>query len=178
LVLCCIHTEEQEEQAHIALHTDAPRAVADVFYNNRDTVRASETAAGTFTASIDAQGNFRAWHPLLLTQQIADAAPSSEHSDFAPLIDGLGNFARKLPVSDDSTPDAHVQEVQAHIALHADVPRAIDAQGNFRAVRALELDHGEQRVSLPSPTASANRRGRTAHPVGEGPWFSCVVAGL
>ena len=178
LVLCCIHTEEQEEQAHIALHTDAPRAVADVFYNNRDTVRASETAAGTFTASIDAQGNFRAWHPLLLRQQIADAAPSSEHSDFAPLIDGLGNFARKLPVSDDSTPDAHVQEVQAHIALHADVPRAIDAQGNFRAVRALELDHGEQRVSLPSPTASANRRGRTAHPVGEGPWFSCVVAGL
>ena len=207
LVHRCIHTREQEEQAHIALHTDAPRAVADVFYNNRDTVRASETAAATFTASIDEQGNFRAWHPLLLRQQITDAAPSSEDRDFAPSIDVMGNFARKLPVSDDTTPDAHVPEVQAlleaHIALHTDVPRAvadvfysnrgaapvseavagtctaaIDAQGNFRAVRALELDHGEQRVSLPSATASANRQGRTAHPAGEGPWFSCVVAGL
>jgi hypothetical protein len=100
LVHPCIHTKEQEVQAHIALHTDAPRAVADVFYNNRDTVRASEAAAGTCTAAIDAQGNFRAWHPLLLRPQTADGAVRSkqEDSDFSPFIDVNGNFARKPPV--------------------------------------------------------------------------------
>ena len=217
LVLPCIHTREEEVQAHIALHTDAPHAVADVFYSNRDTVRASESAAGTFTASIDAQGNFRAWHPLLLRQQIVDADPRSEHSDFAPFIDVMGNFARKPPVSDDTvtdtTPDTHVQEVQAHVVLqdvlhdapravadafysdHGSIPvseavagtctAAIDAQGNFPAVRSLELAHGEQHVPSfsnsfrPSPTASASRQGRTAA-LGpeERPWFSCVVASM
>jgi len=164
LVHPCIHTREQEVQAHIALHTDAPRAVADVFYNIRDTVRASEAAAGTCTAAIDEQGNFRAWHPLLLRPQTADAAPSSEDSDFSPSIDVNGNFARKPPMSEVTTPDTHVQEVQAHIALHTDAPRAvadvfccnrgavpvseavagtctaaIDAQGNFRAWHPLLL---------------------------------------
>jgi hypothetical protein len=164
LVHPCIHTREQEVQAHIALHTDAPRAVADVFYNIRDTVRASEAAAGTCTAAIDEQGNFRAWHPLLLRLQTADAAASSVHSDFAPSIDVNGNFARKPPMSEITTPDTHVQEVQAHIALHTDAPRAvadvffcnrgavpvseavadtctaaIDAQGNFRAWHPLLL---------------------------------------
>ena len=125
LVRPCIHTREQEVQAHIALHTDAPRAVADVFYNIRDIFRASEAAAGTCTAAIDAQGNFRAWHPLLLRPQTTDAAPSSKCSDFAPSIDVNGNFARKPPGSEVTTPDTHVQEVQVHIALHTDAPRAV-----------------------------------------------------
>ena len=70
-------------QAHIDLHTDAPRQVAAVFYNNRSAVDrpgmvgahgcegddgASAVCVGgqaCHKPSIDADGNFVAWHPLL-----------------------------------------------------------------------------------------------------------------
>jgi len=96
-------TQTHEVQAHVDLHTDAPRAVADVFYNNRDAARASEEA-GTFTSAIDSQGNFRAWHPLLVMPVAADSDTGGHVSDFAAFIDANGNFARKPPAHES---DAH-----------------------------------------------------------------------
>ena len=102
-------TQTHEVQAHVDLHTDAPRAVADVFYNNRDAARASEEA-GTFTSAIDSQGNFRAWHPLLVMPVAADSDTGGHVSDFSAFIDANGNFARK-PSAHES--DAHGRDEES-----------------------------------------------------------------
>ena len=122
------HVRDKEE--HIRLHLDAPRAVARVFYDNRAPVqhqKRGEARQGlwswgcSYGPSIDANGNFPGWHPLISREDAALGAHK---------IDAAGNF-REAPMG-----------AKVGVAVTESLIAAINDDGNFTGWHPLVKNTG------------------------------------